>query len=48
MSIDNNPAFSDGSEKIRFGKSCCVVKVEELEGLEEEGIDADFGRGFEL
>ena len=48
LGVDDHPALGDCLEEVRLGEAAVIIEVEELEGLEEEGIDADFGRGFEL
>ena len=48
MCFNDNSAFCDGSEKIIPIQEALGMQVEEFEVLEEVGIEANVGEGFEL
>lgn len=48
MCFNDNSAFGDGSEKIIPIQEALGMQVEEFEVLEEVGIEANVGEGFEL
>ena len=48
MSIDDDAALGDGSEEIVFVQEATIMKVEEFESLEEEGIQTHLRGCFEL
>lgn len=48
MGIDNDTAFGDGPEEFLFREEAGVEEIKKFECFEEEGIQADFGWGFEL
>ena len=48
VGLDYDSALGDGLEEICFVEVAATVEVEEFESFEKEGVDAHFGRGFEL
>ncbi len=48
MCFDDHSAFGNGPEEIIAIEEPLGVEVEELEVLEEIGVEADVGEGLEL
>lgn len=48
MRFDHDSALGDGAEEVVPGEVALRVQVEELEVLEEVGVEADVGEGLEL